>query len=54
MLIKFRAMDREGYKPLNEFGSLLKAWHILLDARRKDNSQNKSYFIEQKEFPEED
>ena len=53
MLIKFRAMQRKGYKPLNEFGSLLAAIHVLKDVC-KGNNHNKAYFIEQKEFPEED
>jgi len=54
MLIKFRAMDREGYKPLNEFGGLLAAIHVLADVCKSENNKDKRYFIERKEFPEED
>jgi hypothetical protein len=53
MVIKFRAMQREGYKPLNEFGSLLAAIHILTDAC-KGQRRNGKYFIERKEFPQEE
>jgi len=53
MLIKFRAMQREGFKPLNEFGSLLAAIHVLADVC-KDNNNDGRYFIERKEFPQED
>jgi len=53
MIVKFRAMKREGYEPLNEFGSLLEAIHVFQEHCKTDN-YDKAYFIERKEFPQEE
>jgi len=52
MVIKFRAMQREA-TPLNEFGSLQEAIHVLAE-KCQGNNDDGEYFIERKEFPQED
>jgi len=52
MTIKFRAMQRE-CAPLCEFGSLLNAIHLIAD-KVKEGQNEKEFFIERKEFAQED
>jgi len=53
MTIKFRAMQREA-TPLSDFGSLMEAMHVIIDKAGAGDNREGQYFIERKEFPQED